>query len=72
MNRNKLNLIVINIPDQGTEEEDMQAILRMIREEFRLETKITNTPRLGKPLEGNARPLKIEYESLGRQEVGTG
>ncbi|KAK4321824.1 hypothetical protein Pmani_007451 [Petrolisthes manimaculis] len=43
--KRKLNLIIANLPEQESPEEDMRAVTEMFKEEFKLVTKITRTSR---------------------------
>ena len=65
----KLNLIIINLPEQETPEEDIQAVTTMIKEEFKLNTKISKATRLGRQSEGRDRMLKIELVALGDKKL---
>lgn len=69
IDQKKLNLVVANLPEQQSEEEDTQAFTRMIKEEFKLVVKVSKTTRLGKVTDNKDRLLKIELESLSDKKL---
>ena len=64
----KRNLIVVNLPESSTEEEDAAAVRNMLREEFGLEHEIARAERMGAATEGRCRLLRISMESLAEKK----
>ena len=64
----KFNLILHNLPESDTEQDDIQGVHNLFGAEFHIRTKIVSLTRLGRPSANRIRLLKVQLPTIAEKK----
>ena len=64
----KFNLILHNLPESDTEQDDIQGVHNLLGAEFHIRTKIVSVTRLGRPSANRIRLLKVQLPTIAEKK----
>ena len=65
----KLNLMVFNLPEAGSDDGDIKTFKNMIKSEFKLSVQVQEATRLGKVNDAGPRMLRVKLEAMSEKKL---